>query len=848
MISGTINRALNLRAGDLARGAPFFLYYFLVIASYTMGQVAADTLFLDRFKAVQLPYADIAIAVLVGFVVALYLRASRRMNLKNLVSMCLLLFAVVALAFWWCAHYRWPWLFPVLYVSVGIFGVLATTQVWMLANVEWTAREAKRLVSLLGSGGILGGIFGGFFGRFAVVEYGTESLLLVIGLFLLLCVVLVRIIAHEGRKTSETALQQSLLRSFRIIRESSLLKTIAILIVLSSVVTTVAGWQLKVIAKEFLVEKDPVAAFLSSFRGYTGVLALAAQLFLTSRILKRFGVGVALLVLPLLLMAGSAGLLLTGSLTAAALLKGSDKVFRYSVDTSALQLLYLPIPAGIKLQAKSLIDTVLWRFGDGLGGLMVLLFATGLHFTPQQVGWPNIGFAVIWMGVAVLARKQYVETLSSNMQRLQLDPDRNTAPILDALTATVFSSQLSSKNSSEVLYALDLFKMGEKPQSQVAVRNLLEHPDPAIRRKAISVLDSIGDKGAVSLVAALLKDEHLDVRTEALLYLSQHDHLDPLDRIEEIGDFADYSVRSGIVAYLSRLGGEENIEGARVILDRMVREEGGAGQRTRLEAARLIGSVPDHFEAQLSQLLHDPDKEVVRHAMRAVASQRKRRWAPLLIERLGDPDLGRDAVDALLTFGESIAGTLRDHLGDRSVSIETRREIPLVLARLGTPLAIRILANNVIQGDNVLRSRIISSLNKLLDLYKDAQMDASSIEIVLEAEIMGYYRSCQMLESATGEAEVLKESMKADLERIFRLMKLLTPEHELHNAYRGLQSKDPISHANALEYLDNTLKPQLRELLVPLIDSDVSNAERARLADRVLGMKLDSDAAAPFPG
>ena len=103
------------------------------------------------------------------------------------------------------------------------------------------------------------------------------------------------------------------------------------------------------------------------------------------------------------------------------------------------------------------------------------------------------------------------------------------------------------------------------------------------------------------------------------------------------------------------------------------------------------------------------------------------------------------------------SGTFMAILHQDRVSIETRREIPLVLARLGTPLAIRILANNVIQGDNVLRSRIISSLNKLLDLYKDAQMDASSIEIVLEAEIMGYYRSCQMLESATGEAEVLKE-------------------------------------------------------------------------------------------
>ena len=199
MISGTLNRVFNLRSGDFGRGGPFFLYYFLIIASFTMGQVAADALFLDRFDAVQLAYGDIAIAVLVGFVVALYLQASRKVNLKNLVSACLFLFAAIAMVFWWSVHYtRWPWLLPLLYIWVGIFGVLATTQVWTLANFMWTTREAKRLFSLLGSGGIVGGIFGGFFGNFAVKRFGTESLLLAIGFFLLACVLLVQTMNRQS--------------------------------------------------------------------------------------------------------------------------------------------------------------------------------------------------------------------------------------------------------------------------------------------------------------------------------------------------------------------------------------------------------------------------------------------------------------------------------------------------------------------------------------------------------------------------------------------------------------------------------------------------------------------------
>jgi ATP/ADP translocase len=846
-----LNRVLNLQAGDVARGAPFFGYYFLIIASYSMGQVARDALFLDQYKAVQLPYADIAIAVLVGFVVAAYLWASRRTNLGTLTSLCLLLFAVIASTFWWSAHYaKWSGLYPVIYIGVGIFGVLATAQVWTLANFTWTTREAKRLFALLGSGGILGGIFGGFASNFFAEQFGTESLLLVAASFLLMCAGLVRIIVRTQKENprvkdtdpeSQETPTSSFLQSFGILRRYDLLQTIALLICLSSIVTTAAGWQLKAIAKNTLVEKDALAAFLGSFVGYTGVLALGAQLLLTSRVLKRFGVGFALFVLPVCLMAGSVGLLLSGSLLAATLLKGSDKVFRYSVDTSALQLLYLPIPAGVKLQAKSFIDTVIWRFGDGLAGLTVLIFATGLHFTPREIGWLNIVLLIAWMGIAVLARRQYVETLSSNMRQLQLDPDQNTAPILDFLTTTVLVDKLHSKDPAEVLYALELFKMGQKHDSHAAVRALLEHPDPNVRGRAVSVLNSAGDKSAHAQIKTLLGDEHLDVRTEALLYMARHDHIDPIEHIQKIGDFADYSVRSAIAAFLTRTGETENVVGARVIIDGMVREDGPQNRRTRLEAARLIAWLPDYFESQIGQLLHDSDKEVVRQAMRAVSSLKKRRWVPFLAERLGDPDLRQDAFEALLSFGESIAGTLRDYLDDSSVPIETRREIPPLLLRLGAPVAVRILANNVIQADNLLRHRIITSLNKLRDLHPDAAIDASPIEVVLIAEIMGYYRSCQMLASSSAEvAQTLRQPMKEDLERIFGLMKLLSPDQALEDAYLGVQSENPVTRANALEYLENTMKPQLRTLLVPLIDSTVTDAERALLAERFLRIKTES--------
>ena len=188
----SIEQALNFRPGELRRGVPLFAYLFLVIASYLVGRVVRDSLFLSRFQAAQLPYADIATALTAGVVVAVYIRVGRRYSLRSLLLGSLLLFASNCVVFWVLARfYPVSWLYPMIYAWDGIFGVLAPTQVWTLANHVLTTREARRVFGFLAGGGISGGIFAGLFSKVVAKAFGTESLLLGMALFLLLCLPLV---------------------------------------------------------------------------------------------------------------------------------------------------------------------------------------------------------------------------------------------------------------------------------------------------------------------------------------------------------------------------------------------------------------------------------------------------------------------------------------------------------------------------------------------------------------------------------------------------------------------------------------------------------------------------------
>src|SRR5262249_42945337 len=153
-------------------------------------------------------------------------------SLRNLLVASLALCSSNCLLFWVLARYYSPrWLYPIIYVWVGIFGVLTTTQVWALANHVLTTREARRIFGLVASGAISGWIFAGFFSKVLVKAFGTESLLLAMAAFLGACPPLVIIVWRQHQKVRDTEPakvsavgQENLLNSMRLVFASPYLR------------------------------------------------------------------------------------------------------------------------------------------------------------------------------------------------------------------------------------------------------------------------------------------------------------------------------------------------------------------------------------------------------------------------------------------------------------------------------------------------------------------------------------------------------------------------------------------------------------------------------------------------
>jgi ATP:ADP antiporter, AAA family len=864
-----IGLLVDIRKGEYIKTISLFLYLLLVITCYVISKTVRDALFISKFGALKLPYVYIGIAVISSIFVAVYIKISKRMKEHILLSLTLLFFASNVILFWWLSRFHFEWLFPVIYIWAGVFGVIAPMQVWTLSNYTMTTREAKRLYGFIGSGGVLGAIVGGFFTSWMVPIIGTENLLLSIAVFMVICVFLVNLIwfksakktaeSNENEDVEESVAPSNLWESLFLISRSRYLILIASIISIASIATTIIDYQFKSIAESSLSSKDELAAFFGNFYGFAGTAAFILQITLTSKIMRKLGIGFTIFLLPVSLVLGSVTLLAYMTLWSAAILRGPDQLFKHSIDKSTIELLYLPVPLKIKSAVKSFIDTVIWRMADGAAGIILLVLTSIFAFSVREITIVNMVFLFVWIVVAYAARKGYVETLRTSISKKEMLDDIEDLSGESCLVSSPIAS-LQSSDTAEVLHGLEQVDFSKGRLDLVThVEKLLGHESSEVRRKALTLLFATGDERLVGRIKNLLEDESIEVQKEALRFICTFGGGNYSSVIGTFLKSDSYRVRGAAICYIaSQLNEDGFFLVAQKVLEKMLKNE---DENARREAARVLGAIKEqsYLHNSIAELLRDPDIEVVREALLSAGETRKREFVPAIISKLEPQSTRAIAGEALLKYGSKILGTLRDYMLDEDVDIDIRRNIPQLISQIGTQESVDILTNSLNQQDPQLQLLIIKALNKMRSQSPDNpevetewQSQTSKINEQIINDVKEYYTAMTQFLAYNSEDGLLlnqqrrdllqyyfKEKMEILLERIFRLLGLIYPPTDLYHAYHGLSSKDPMIKANALELLDNLLQSEHKNLVLPVIDEDMDR-KYVLEASESLGIKACS--------
>ena len=156
-----------------------------------------------------------------------------------------------------------------------------------------------------------------------------------------------------------------------------------------------------------LDEKKVIGEFYGNFFTLVNIISALIQAFVVSRVLKRFGVRVALLVLPVVALAGYVTMAFVPLLWFIRGAKLAENAVDYSLQNTTRNALYLPTSREAKYKAKQANDTFFVRFGDVLSAGMVFAGTTWLGFAPRQFAIVNVVLIGAWLTLAVVIGRRF---------------------------------------------------------------------------------------------------------------------------------------------------------------------------------------------------------------------------------------------------------------------------------------------------------------------------------------------------------------------------------------------------------------------------------------------------------
>lgn len=831
---------------SLLPAALVFLALFQVIAVYVSLKAVRDALFLHSFGALQLPAVMLAIALVVGLFSILTIKLSRRFGTATLAVATLLFFALNLIFFWRLASANPPWLPVVLYLWVGAYGVIAPVQVWTLANQVFSTRQARKWYGAVGAGGILGAIAGGGITSSVARTWGTLALLPLSAAVLLVCALLVAWLSSRYSENSEAEAQaapEGFRGSLKTILSTPHLSTLAALVFGSALATTLVDFQFKATAGGAGMTRDQLTAFFGASYGAFSVASLAIQMIAVRPLLKRFGLGPAALIAPVSLLLGSSFFGLWGGLTAAVGLKGADSSFKHSVDRCSKELAWLPVPWSVKARTKSLIDMVADRLGDGSGGLILLVLATGLHLPPRSLVFLNLGLAAVWIGLAWRLKKSYYDQLARSLgvgAGFEV-----SAPLAQRASRQALMQTLASSQGERLVEALDLARLAPGPDLAPALQRMLAADEEAdrlslIKARALEILLPPAERNLPPGMPTQLGPDDRSLMAMGFDLVLAADPAERRARAVALLESEPLETRATQLALLVRRLGEGFTPVWWNILENLADPELPVPPR-RL-AARTLGLVPEGTASNslLPRLLADPDLSVRLEAAETASRLADPNMVPHLLPLLGIRQARPIAQRAIAAAAPPV-NALVEPLLDPALGWAVRRHLPRLLASIGTGEAVGALVHHLDHADPQISLACLDALawlrrrNPQVPLLAEADFQRFLFDALTTGRTcLARLRALDRQPVSPRQVE-LAEALQGDLEQVQRRARLLLqiglPVAGYVAARQGLTSRSHSRRENSLELIEGLLPRDLKLALIPFLEETSSRMALRRAAE-----------------
>jgi HEAT repeat protein/CRP-like cAMP-binding protein len=591
-----------------------------------------------------------------------------------------------------------------------------------------------------------------------------------------------------------------------------------------------------------------MTGFLAQVTFYLSLVGFFVQIALTSHIHRSLGLLFAMLILPVSLGSTAVLMIVSSSLLAPAAARVLDSSLRYSIDKTTREVLFLPLPANLRYNAKPFVDVTVDRFAKAVGALLILVLIKpwGLNLDWQQLSYASLVVTALWIGVALRARSEYLSAFRRSIDTRAMGAASVRLDMADAATIELLVEELSDPDETRVIYAIEMLETLDK--RNLITPLLLHHESARVRARALAALETARvfvSSRWLPAVERMLKDEDADVRAAAVHALAALQTTDASTLMRRHLDDSEPRVAVTAAVVLADSDRDDDVDAAEETLRRITMDGREAAAGARREVAKALSQIKNpRFHSLLVPLMSDSDAGVAREAIRSIRAigRNDALFLPGLVALLGHRVLKPAARDVLVSYGQEVLGALGYFLNDPEENIWVRRHVPATLALIPTQQSMDILVEALDDPDGFLRYKVIVAIERLHREHPHLVFSRGAIEALVLKESSRYYNYLTLQHNLTRHdprtsrsllLRVLEDKLGRTLDRLYRLLGLMYSWRDVAAARETIERGSGRARSGAIEYLDNLLSGTVRKRVMPILE-DLPMEEKVRQANMIL--------------
>ncbi|MDB9722856.1 cyclic nucleotide-binding domain-containing protein [Candidatus Marinimicrobia bacterium] len=819
-------KIIKIKAGEGKMVLTFFFFSFFTVGMGLIAKTARDAYFLSRFEKSLLPLMFLAIAIVIAPILTYYTSLSKKLSPKTLFMITSSIFGS---SFIFLQTIMVGNIIPIAYIWIEVAVGITIIQFWTTAGESFEPQQAKRLFGIIGGGGSFAVMLIGMNLKPFVSAFGTDELLFLAAAFLGLTFVFGRMAVQYLIKDQSKGPKKPVNKSQKKKGMDPFIIRIATIVALSAVVTTLVDYQFKMIASSSFPKEADLVAFFGTFYSIAGAASIIMQFFITGPLLSRFGILLGLLILPFFLILGSTSILLAPVLLSASFAKFSDQTFKFTINNSSLELIWLPVPKDIRKTFKPQVTGTIKSIAEGLGGLITFLLV-------KIVALPYLSFVSlcsigVWLFTSFKVKTGYVNQLQTAIAKREINFEELNIDVQDAAMVKTIEETLSTSDEIKQLFALEIIEGLPLYSWKKTINELFNNGTPEVRKRILSM--AWDEEDVISnddIIQAMNKSD--EVSAEAIIVAGRRKLKDVLPNLETLLDSESQDTCVAAAAAILQVGSGPT-DKAQMILNDMLDKEDESTQATALN--RLIYNDQILTNEKLVFFL-EHESDIISNVALNIAEKRKDEiLIPAIISNLSLAKTSIQARQTLKKFSEKLIDEQFEQLLQ---SKETNRKLRLGIIRTlreyPDEASIKLLISQLDNSDQDIYNLVVESLLAIarVDSIGEEYKSRIAHEINTIAKKVYALSECiKMLPQDENQflmKDFLNNEIQNTLPTLLKLGVLDVPDTPIETYIRTIKSGDSSKLPFLLEFFENIFSKNEREIINPLIEQ-ISLYERSEV-------------------